>query len=75
MVERDPDTIKKDIDQARERLASTVDVLADRANPRKVADRAKAQAIAFLKKPAVAVSLAGLGAFGVVLVVRRFKNR
>lgn len=33
MAERDPDTIKKDIDAAREQLASTVDILADRANP------------------------------------------
>lgn len=75
MAERDPDTIKKDIDQARERLASTVDVLAERANPRNIADRAKARAIGFVKKPAVLAALAGLGALGVVLVVRKIRNR
>ncbi|MGH3524443.1 MAG: DUF3618 domain-containing protein [Mycobacterium sp.] len=75
MAERYPDTIKKDIDHAREQLASTVDTLAARANPRRLADRAKARAIAFVKKPVVMASLAGLGALGVVLVVRKIKNR
>jgi len=38
VADRDPDTIKRDIDQARDQLASTVDSLAERANPRKIAD-------------------------------------
>lgn len=75
MADRDPDTIKKDIDQARDRLASTVDSLAVRANPRRLADDAKARAIAFAKKPAVAMLLAGVGALGVVLVIRKIRNR
>ncbi len=58
MAERDPDTIKQDIDKARDQLASTVDSLAVRANPRRLADDAKARAIGFVKKPAV-VDLAG----------------
>ena len=60
MAERDPDTIKQEIDQARDQLASTVDSLAERANPRRLADDAKARAIGFVKKPAVAISLAGI---------------
>ncbi len=75
MAERDPDAIKKDIDQARDQLASTVDILAQRANPRRVADRAKAQALAFVKKPVVVISLAGVGAIGVLVVVRKIRNR
>ena len=75
MAERDPDTIKKDIDQAREQLASTVDSLAERANPRRIADDMKARAVAFVKTPAVVVSLAGIGAVVVVIVVRRVRNR
>ena len=75
MAERDPDTIKQDIDQARDQLASTVDSLAERANPRRLADDAKARAIGFVKKPAVAISLAGIGALVVVVVVRRVRNR
>lgn len=75
MAERDPDTIKKEIDQARERLASTVDALSERANPRQLADDAKTRVVAFVKNPAVAMSLAGIGALGVALVVRKVKNR
>ena len=75
MADRDPDTIKKDIDEAREQLASTVDTLAQRANPRHLADRAKARLIGFVRQPVVVVSLAGLGALSVVIVVRRIRNR
>ncbi len=75
MADRDPDTIKQEIDQARNQLASTVDSLAERANPRRVADDAKAALARFVKKPAVAVSLAGVGAVIVVLFIRRIRRR
>ncbi len=75
VADRDPDTIKQEIDQAREQLASTVDSLAARANPRRLAEDVKAQVISFVKKPVVTVSLAGIGALTVVLVVRRIRNR
>lgn len=75
MADRDPDIIKQDIDQARDRLASTVDSLAERANPRRIADDAKARAIGFVKKPAVTISLAGLGVLAVALMIRKIRNR
>jgi Protein of unknown function (DUF3618) len=75
VAERDPDTIKQEIDQARNQLASTVDSLAVRANPRRLADDAKARAIGFVKKPAVAISLAGIAALAAALAVRRIRNR
>jgi hypothetical protein len=75
VAERDPDTIKQEIDQARDQLASTVDSLAVRANPRRLADDAKARAIGFVKKPAVAISLAAIAALAVALAVRRIRNR
>ena len=75
MADRDPDTIKRDIDQARDQLASTVDSLAERANPRRVADDVKAGVVRFVKKPAVAVSLAGIGALILALLVRRIRRR
>lgn len=75
MAERDPDTIKQEIDKARDQLASTVDSLAVRANPRRLADDAKARAIGFVKKPAVAISLAGIAALTLALVVRRIRHR
>ena len=75
MAERDPDTIKQEIDQARDQLASTVDSLAERANPRRLADDAKARAIGFVKKPAVAITLAGIAALAAALAVRKIRHR
>jgi hypothetical protein len=75
VAERDPDTIKQDIDVAREQLAATVDSLAERANPRRLADDLKARVIEFVRKPVVTASLAGVGALVVVVVVHRVRNR
>ena len=75
MADRDPDTIKREIDQARDQLATTVDSLAERANPRKLADDLKAGVARFVRKPAVAASLAGVGALVIVLFVRRVRRR
>ena len=75
MADRDPDTIKRDIDQARDQLAATVDNLAERANPQRIADDIKSGVLRFVKKPAVAASLAGVGALVVVLMVRRIRRR
>jgi hypothetical protein len=75
VADRDPDIIKRDIDQARDQLASTVDSLAERANPRRLADDLKAGVVRFVKKPAVAVSLAGIGVLAIALVVRRIRRR
>ena len=74
MAERDPEVIKAEIDQARDRLALTVDSLAERANPQRIADDVKAALLRFVKKPAVAATLAGVGAVTIVLVVRRVRN-
>ncbi len=74
MADRDPDTIKHEIDQARNQLASTVDSLAERANPRRIADDIKAGVVRFVKKPPVALSLAALGALIVVRVVRKIRR-
>jgi hypothetical protein len=75
VAERDPETIRQEIDQAREQLASTVDSLAERANPRRIAENAKARVIEFVTKPVVIVALVGAGTLAVVLVVRRIRNR
>jgi hypothetical protein len=75
VADRDPDTIKQDIDVARNQLASTVDSLAERANPRRLADDIKIRVLEFVKKPAVIASLAGVGAVVVVVAVRRVRNR
>jgi hypothetical protein len=74
VADRDPDTIKRDIDQARDQLAATVDTLAERANPQKIADDVKAAVLRFVKKPAVAVTLAGAGAVVIIVVIRRIRR-
>jgi hypothetical protein len=75
VADRDPDTIKGEIDVARDQLASTVDALAERANPRKLVDDAKAGVVQFVKKPAVVVSIAGLATVVLVFWVRSLRRR
>lgn len=75
MANRDPESIKRDIDQARDQLAVTVDSLAERANPQRLADDFKSAVIGFIKKPAVTAALAGAGVLVVFVVVRRIKRR
>ncbi|AZG43936.1 DUF3618 domain-containing protein [Gordonia insulae] len=67
----DTERIEQDIAQAREDLAKTLDALADRANPQRLAQDAKGKAIAALNQPAVKYTLAGVGVLAVVLVVRK----
>jgi Protein of unknown function (DUF3618) len=74
VADRDPETIRQDIDQARDQLAVTVDSLAERANPRRIADDLKSGVVRFVKKPPVAISLAGIGAVLVVLFVRKLRR-
>lgn len=74
MVDRDPEVIKEEIAAARDRLAVTVDSLAERANPQRVAEDLKATALRFLKQPAVAATLAGVGALTVVVIVRAIRR-
>jgi hypothetical protein len=75
VANRDPESIKREIDQARDQLALTVDTLAERANPQRLADDAKAAVIGFLRKPAVTASLVGAGVLVVIVVIRRIKRR
>jgi hypothetical protein len=75
VADRDPEAIKRDIDVARDQLASTVDSLAERANPRRLADDIKARAVEFVKKPVVIATLAGISSVVVIVVVRRVRNR
>jgi hypothetical protein len=74
VADRDPDKIKQDIDVARHQLATTVDALAERANPSRIAEDVKAGVLQFVKKPVVAVSIAGLGAVVVILFIRGIRN-
>jgi hypothetical protein len=74
VADRDPEAIKQEIDVARDQLAATVDSLAERANPRRLADDLKIRVIGFVTKPPVAITLAGIGSVVVFVVIRRIKN-
>lgn len=68
---RDPDTIQREIEQARDALASTLDQLGDRANPKKLVDSAKSSATSTLNSPKVKFPLIGVGALLVFLLLRK----
>ncbi|KAA9161367.1 DUF3618 domain-containing protein [Amycolatopsis acidicola] len=68
---RDPDTIEREIEQARDALASTLDQLGEKANPKKLADSAKTSALAKLEDPKVKFPLIGAGVLIVALLVRK----
>ncbi|MXP22581.1 DUF3618 domain-containing protein [Gordonia sp. HNM0687] len=67
----DTERIEQEIAQAREDLAKTLDTLAERTSPQRLAADAKEKAVATLNSPAVKYALAGVGAVVVVLVVRK----
>ena len=74
MAERDPEVIKQEIAAARERLALTVDSLAERANPQRVADDLKSTALEFLNQPKVKAALVGVGVLVFIGIVRSIRR-
>jgi hypothetical protein len=73
-VARDTDSIERDIERARDQLASTLDELSVRANPKRLVDNAKTGLRAKLDEPAVRAVIAGAGALVLVLVVRSVRR-
>ena len=74
MAERDPEVIKAEIAAARDRLAVTVDSLAERANPHRVAEDTKATALEFLNQPKVKAALGGVGALILIGFIRSIRR-
>ncbi|TDV52183.1 DUF3618 domain-containing protein [Actinophytocola oryzae] len=68
---RDPDTIQREIEQARDALASTLDQLSTKANPKKLVDDAKAGAASTFSSPKVKYPLIGVGVLIVLLILRK----
>jgi hypothetical protein len=68
---RDPDTIQRDIEEARDALASTLDQLTERANPKRLVESGKASAREKLADPRVRYALYGVGALIALVVVRK----
>ncbi|MFF5036286.1 DUF3618 domain-containing protein [Nocardia salmonicida] len=66
----DTDRIEREIEIARTRLATTLDELAVRADPQRIADDTKNMVVAKLNEPKVKYTLIGAGALvaGLVLI-------
>ncbi|HEX5497054.1 MAG TPA: DUF3618 domain-containing protein, partial [Mycobacteriales bacterium] len=50
-MSRDPETIQHEIEQARDALAETLDALAERTSPRRVAERGRQALVERLRSP------------------------
>lgn len=70
-VARDPDTIQREIDQARDALAVTLDQLGTKANPQKLVETARSNVKSTFDQPKVRYPLIGLGVLLVLLLVRK----
>ena len=68
---RDAETIQADIERARDSLATAVDELTTRANPKRVIEEGRKTVMATLAEPKVKYSLIAVGALLAVVVIRR----
>lgn len=68
---RDPDTIQREIEQARDALAVTLDELSAKANPQKLVDTAKSNVRSTLAEPKVRYPLIGFGVLVVLVLIRK----
>lgn len=71
---RDYDSIERDIENARNQLANTLDELAVRANPKNIVEQGKQSVIQTLNTPAVKAVIAGIGVVVIALVVRKIRK-
>ncbi|ACU34985.1 MULTISPECIES: DUF3618 domain-containing protein [Actinosynnema] len=71
---RDPDAIQREIEQARDALAATLDELGTRANPQRFVEAGKAGVQAKLDDPRVRYALIAVGAVvGFALLRKLFR--
>ena len=72
---RDPREIQLEIDAARESLAATLDQLAYKTSPKRVAGQGRAAALRFLQSPPGIAIVSGIGLLVTVGVVRKARYR
>ena len=75
MSPRDPEQIQREIESSRVQLATTLDTLADRVSPKRLAGEARNSAITFLQTP---IGMAAVGSVALLValgVARKFRNR
>jgi proteasome assembly chaperone (PAC2) family protein len=67
--------IQREIEASRAQLASTLDQLADRTSPKRLADQAKESALVFLQSPPGMAVLGAVGLLVALRVARGMRNR
>jgi hypothetical protein len=70
-VARDPETIQREIEKTREALADSLDVLSERANPKKFVDAGKKSITDKLNEPKIRYALIAVGAIVGLAVLRK----
>jgi Protein of unknown function (DUF3618) len=70
-VARDPETIQREIETARAALAENLDVLSERASPRRLADSGKQSLQARMQDPRIRYGLMAVGALIAFAVLRK----
>ncbi|MFD4368087.1 DUF3618 domain-containing protein [Rhodococcus sp. NPDC058521] len=68
---RDTESIEREIENARNQLASTLDELTVRANPKRLVENTKQTVAAKMNEPAVKYGLIAAGAVVGLLVIRK----
>jgi hypothetical protein len=71
VVARDPETIQREIEKARDALAESLDVLSERASPKRFVDQGRASLQQRLADPKIKYSLVALGVVIAAAVLRR----
>ena len=68
---RDPDSIQQEIEKARDALAESLDVLSERASPKRFVDQGRASLQQRLADPKIKYGLIAVGALVVFALLRR----
>jgi hypothetical protein len=70
-VPRDPDTIQREIEQARDSLADSLDELSERAHPKHLVEAGKQRVQGRLADPRIRYGLIALGALLAFALLRK----
>jgi hypothetical protein len=74
-VSRDPEKIQREIESSRAQLAATLDQLAERTSPKRLAGQAREQALVFFQSPPGMAVLGAVGLLVALRVARTVRNR
>lgn len=74
-VDRSPEQIQQEIEAARVALASSLDQLAERTSPKRLAAQGKNRAAEFARSPQGMAVIGGVGLLFALLLVRRARRR